>query len=80
MIEIENVVNKSCSQGIMKEESWRGGAFYIPLFWPVWAVLAVLRSRGGAFYVPYKLRELRETRVHRINQLSTIPLSLFLGF
>ena len=39
----------------------------------------MFRSRGGAFYVPYKLRELRETRVHRINQLSTIPLSLFLA-
>ena len=61
-------------QGIMKEESWRGGAFYIPLFRPVeWAVLAVLDSRGGAFYMPYKPYKPAKTRVHRINQLSTTP-------
>ena len=41
--------------------------------------LGLLGSRGGAFYEPYILRELREIRVHRINQLSMIPLSLFLG-
>ena len=33
----QKIVIICLNQGIMKDESWRAGLFYVPLFWPILA-------------------------------------------